>query len=251
MACRLATAALLTTRVLLAGEPGAVEPQPPSADTLARPSSVALSLERVLALGPYAEDGESGSSGASIGAGGYLRSFDGSARDPFLPHAAPRLGLDLVLPEAFTLGLAGGFGLSASETSSAYDASKTTTHTQKTAVFAARVGFVAPVSPDTGFWPKVGIAHAWGWGAEPDAGYSSATRTTASRAWSLTIDLPFAFMLTPNLALLLDFSGDLGLAGTSHVTRQDLAGSTTSDGGEQRRVRDGFAISFGALASIP
>lgn len=240
-------AALMSHQATAASPLAEEETAEPLADELAVPYTVILSLEPLFALGPYTQGGDSGHGGFSIGLGPYLRTLNDEHRRPFLPHLAPRLAADVVLPEGITLGLGAGFGLSVAEVETQSGSDETRTHQSSTALVLTRLGYVTAVGPNSAFWPRVGLSHAWGSGEDPSGYYASDVTETWSRNTQLDINMEFAFVVTRHVALTLGFFAAVGLDGTIG-TAQDSLGTTRET--ETRRLHDGFGAALGLLGYL-
>jgi len=159
----------------------------------------------------------------SFGAGPILFPTDDRSV-PFLPHLVPRLGLDLVLLDQMSLGVAGGYGLSMP-----VDEDSTDKPTQ-TAVLSARLGYLYPTPKNALIWTRMGPSYAWG---------RVERRTTRMSLVAVNIELVFVMLVTQRLAITLGLGADLGLYGTDR-----------RESGEVRRVHDGVAMWLGVLGFL-
>lgn len=211
----------LAARPSLAAEPEGGEAENPSA-AIERLWTVNVGLERLLFIGPYTQDGPNGQAGISVAAGGYMLSSDLERGEPFLPHAVPRLGVDIVLGEQITLGVAGGYGLSVADVGSSSGDPRHDATTSGTGVIVARLGHVGAMSRGGIHWVRAGLLY--GFGSTLDV---------------LALDVEFVLgkVLFPRGAFTFGVAADIGLYGTD----------SEAEGSEARRVHDAFGIWLGGL----
>jgi len=182
--------------------------------------SFSIALERVGGIG-YAKassnQGDDSLSLVALGVGGVTPN----------PFAAPRLGLDFILPSNLTLGGAIGFTRLSASTSSgskSQDVGSVFLYT-----LTPRIGYRIPLSEKVDLTPRAGLTFA-GASASP----SDSKNDASIFAIAVGADAPVAFRMTDSFNLLvgvgIDYtvSATVSTTTTSTTTTGGTAGSTTS-----------------------
>jgi hypothetical protein len=219
-------------------------------ESLTSPLGFTVGLERVLYFGPYTQDGPRGESGVSAAAGPYLRSSElDEGGEPFLPHAAPRLTFDLVLPWRITAGLGAGYGISVAPAKDYSGISDPPLRELPTTLFTGRLGYMHRVGKDGLFWIRMGLSYASGEGSHTSTYYSDLYETTI-RHYSLPLEFVFVFPVARHFGIVFSPSLDLGLYGTDNL-RTSIGGpgpgGLPATENEVRRVNDAFGLWLGLI----
>jgi hypothetical protein len=239
----LAGAFALATRPSLASaaEPQGSAPADDRPVALERPWTVTVGLERVLFIGPYAQSGPSGEAGISIAGGGYILADNIEDTEPFLPHAVPRLAVDIVLVERFTFGVAAGYGASVADARLRSRAREPQERVTGTGVLSARFGYVGAMRY-AGFY-GIRLGFLYGFGTCSYTYPESGSEIEASMSYVATnLELLLGTVPLPYAAVTFGLSTDVGLHGT-HAWRV----GSSSAGTEEPRLHHGIGIWMGGL----
>lgn len=214
---------------------------------LSAPYAVAISLDRLLWIGPYLQDGPFGVAGLSVAAGIYLRSSNIDVGEPFLPHAAPRLGVDITLPWRLSVGIAAGGGYSVAGVDP-YGGTEEPDRTATTLVAILRFGYLHPLGNDAMLWFRTGLAYSAGEGEHRDPYYQEDRFASRMRHVAMPVEFSFLFPVTRRFVLTFGVNAEVGLWGMNTTTT--TWGGTLSKPEKGYLLNDAFGLSFGALTFL-
>lgn len=204
----------------------------------------ALSLDRVLFIGPFLQNDPRGEWGISAAAASYVRSTDvESSGEPFVPHAIARLGADIALPWNLTAGIAGGHGVVVATPKNGGYVDEPMDRSVAMSVLQTRFGYVHPLKGTTLFWFRTGFAYTFASDDISDGVYSENRRRTSIRHFSVPIDFVFVFRPAKHFGITYGISADLGLYGVD--IRETSGSDIPTEKSEGRRVNDGVGMWLG------
>jgi hypothetical protein len=181
-----------------------------------------LGVERVLLAGPFAQTQAGASSGSevtdgglSFGAVGLAASTDDDSPRPFLPHAIPRLALDLVLLEGITCGAFAGIGRSYGSRSASNGSSEDETPVATTYLAGGRVGALLVLEGETLLWPRLGLVH--GWATHDRVNDWDELVEDTGHLTSVQLEAALVFVPVAHLGVTLGLGMDIGLYGSTGV----------------------------------
>jgi hypothetical protein len=163
-----------------------------------------------------------------------LSLFGNPAAGASTAFSFPRVAFDMFVGP----GVSVGTGVSLFHVSeSGFDGVSGDTQSLFGFVLAPRVGYVARLTPGVAFWPRAGITFLY---ATNDLSGSSLALTLSSYAIAATVEAPFAFNLTPHVAITFGPTFDLTLASKS----------TASQSGSPDVSTDQHILEVGAQAGL-
>jgi hypothetical protein len=144
--------------------------------------------------------------------------------DSTTPYSTPRLGLDFVVAQGFTVGgsiafinKTGKFERSGGGFNASADTPTTTAF-----ALAPRLGYLLPVNPMIGFWFKGGITY---FSSKTEAKSMTGTSSTTVTGLAFNIEPELIITPVPHFGLTVGAVGDIGLSGTT--TFQPESGPST------------------------
>lgn len=146
-------------------------------------------------------------------------------------HSTPRLGVDYVFVDHWTIGgsIAFGVGFAGSRTVTTKAGGTTaeqSNDTPSTTIFgiAPRAGYILPLADTFAFWPRAGVSY-YTISAGQDV-TNNTTVTNTANAFSLDLDPQFVFV--PIEHLFLQFGPMLNIPLSGSYTQETKSGSTTA-----------------------
>jgi hypothetical protein len=162
-------------------------------------------------------------------------------------YSSPRIGVDVFVIQGLSIGAAIGYA-SVSTSSAIEDAGTTVEQDGPTLtgfIFAPRVGYAYLFADLLGIWPRAGVTYV-SIGASADDPLGGHYETSANRT-ALTLEVPLVIAPSPNAAILVGPTLDLGIAGGDESTQE--SGGVTMTVKSNNKATDfglqaGIAIAF-------